>query len=163
MIIVTEVYNDWMRKAPDFTLLDQDKQPHSLTEYTGKWVVLYFYPKDDTPGCTTEACNFRDARDAIAEFGNAVVIGISKDTVKSHKKFVDKFGLNFTLLSDPDHTVIEAYGAWQEKSMFGKKYMGIQRATYIIEPAGNIVKEYPKVDPAKHAAEIIADLQALQA
>lgn len=152
-----------MKQAPDFTLLDQDEKSHSLSDYSGQWVVLYFYPKDDTPGCTTEACNFRDARDAIAEFGNAVVIGVSKDTPKSHKKFANKYGLNFTLLSDPSHTVIEAYGAWLEKSMFGKKYMGIQRATYIIDPSGNIAKEYPKVDPAKHAAEIIKDLQSLQA
>ncbi len=151
-----------MKQAPSFTLIDQDEQSHSLADYAGKWVVLYFYPKDDTPGCTTEACNFRDARDAIAEFGNAVVIGISKDTPKSHKKFADKFGLNFTLLSDPNHTTIDAYGAWQEKSMFGKKYMGIQRATYIIDPSGKIAKEYPKVDPNKHAAEIIDDLKALQ-
>lgn len=152
-----------MKQAPDFTLLDQDEKSHSLSDYSGQWVVLYFYPKDDTPGCTTEACNFRDARDAIAEFGNAVVIGVSKDTPKSHKKFANKYGLNFTLLSDPSHAVIEAYGAWLEKSMFGKKYMGIQRATYIIDPSGNIAKKYPKVDPAKHAAEIIKDLQSLQA
>ncbi len=152
-----------MKKAPDFTLEDQNGTKHSLADYAGRWVVIYFYPKDDTPGCTTEACSFRDSRDAIAEFGNSVVIGISKDTVKSHKKFADKFDLNFTLLSDPEHKVIEAYGAWQEKSMFGKKYMGIQRMTVIIDPIGNIVKEYPKVSPNKHGAEIIADLRQLQA
>lgn len=151
-----------MRKAPDFTLQDQDGVDRSLSDYQGKWVVLYFYPKDDTPGCTTEACNFRDARSAIAEFGNSVVIGISKDSVKSHRKFADKYNLDFTLLSDPDHKIIEAYGAWQEKSMFGKKYMGIQRMTVIIDQNGNIVKEYPKVNPSKHAAEIIADLRGLQ-
>lgn len=152
-----------MKQAPTFSLKDQNNEEHSLSDYAGKWVVLYFYPKDDTPGCTTEACNFRDSREAIAEFGNSVVIGISKDTVRSHKKFADKFDLNFTLLSDPDHEVIEAYGAWQQKSMFGKKYMGIQRMTIIIDPKGNISKEYPKVSPAKHAAEIIADLRQLQA
>lgn len=152
-----------MKKAPNFTLVDQNGSKHSLTDYKNRWVVIYFYPKDDTPGCTTEACNFRDSRDAIAEFGNSVVIGISKDTVKSHKKFADKFDLNFTLLSDPEHEVIEAYGAWQEKSMFGKKYMGIQRMTVIVDPKGNIAKEYPKVNPSKHAAEIIADLRQLQA
>lgn len=124
--------------------------------------MLYFYPKDDTPGCTTEACNFRDERDAIAAYGNAVVIGISKDTVAAHKKFADKYDLNFTLLADPGHETIEAYGAWQEKSMYGRKYMGIQRMTVIIDPTGTIVKEYPKVDPKKHAAEIIADLEQLQ-
>lgn len=149
-------------KAPDFSLADQDGKTHSLKDYAGKWVVLYFYPRDNTPGCTVEACNFRDERDALAEFGNAVVIGISKDTVKSHKKFADKFNLNFTLLSDPEHKTIEAYGAWQEKSMFGKKYMGIQRMTVIIDPSGNIAKTYPKADPRKHTVEIIKDLEALQ-
>lgn len=152
-----------MKQAPAFTLQDQNGDNHSLSDYRGKWVVLYFYPKDDTPGCTTEACSFRDARDAIAEFGNAVVLGVSKDNVQSHKKFADKHTLNFTLLSDPQNEVIDAYGAWQQKSMFGKKYMGIQRMTVLIDPDGNIAKEYPKVNPAKHAAEIIADLQKLQA
>lgn len=151
-----------MKQAPDFSLLDQNGTKRSLQDYRGQWVVLYFYPKDDTPGCTVEACNFRDTREAIANLGNAVVIGVSKDSVKAHKRFADRHKLSFTLLSDEDHGVIEAYGAWQEKSMFGKKYMGIQRSTVIIDPTGNIVKEYPKVNPAKHAAEIIKDLQALQ-
>lgn len=149
-------------KAPDFTLQDQNGDEHSLKDYRGKWLVLYFYPKDDTPGCTVEACNFRDAREAIAEFGNAVVIGVSKDSVASHKKFVDKYKLNFTLLSDESTQTIAAYGAWQEKSMFGKKYMGIQRMTVIIDPEGNIAKTYPKADPRKHATEIIRDLKSLQ-
>lgn len=152
-----------MKQAPNFSLQDQHGNTKTLADFTGQWIVLYFYPKDDTPGCTTEACNFRDEREAIAEYGNAAVIGISKDSVASHKKFADKYDLNFTLLSDPEHEVIEAYGAWQEKSMYGRKYMGIQRMTVIIDPSGNIVKEYPKVSPAKHAAEIIADLKALQA
>ena len=151
-----------LRQAPDFSLPDQDGKIHTLHDFTGRWVVLYFYPKDDTPGCTTEACNFRDARDAIAQYGNATVIGISKDTVKAHKKFVDKYSLNFTLLADPEHTTIDAYGAWQQKSMFGRKYMGIQRSTIIINPESQIVKQYPKVDPSKHAAEIISDLSRLQ-
>lgn len=151
-----------MKQAISFTLEDQDGVKHSLEDYAGKWLVLYFYPKDDSPGCTAEACEFRDAREIIAELGHATVVGISKDTVKSHKKFADKYGLNFTLLSDPDHTIIEAYGAWQEKSKYGKKYMGIQRSTFIIDPSGNIVKNYPKVSPKDHAAAIIADLQALQ-
>lgn len=151
-----------MKKAPDFQLQDQHGTTHSLADYKGKWVVLYFYPKDDTPGCTTEACNFRDAREAIAEFGNCEVIGISKDTVKSHKKFADKYDLNFTLLADPEHTTIEAYGAWKLKKFMGREYLGIERSTVIIDPDGNIVKEYPKVDPKAHAAEIIHDLQALQ-
>lgn len=152
-----------MKQAPNFSLQDQHGNTKTLADFANQWIVLYFYPKDDTPGCTTEACNFRDERDAIAEYGNAAVIGISKDSVASHKKFADKFGLNFTLLSDPDHEVIEAYGAWQEKSMYGRKYMGIQRMTVIIDPSGSIVKEYPKVSPAKHATEIIADLKTLQA
>lgn len=151
-----------MRPAPNFSLQDQDGVTHSLRDYAGKWVVMYFYPKDNTPGCTTEACNFRDARDAIAEFGNAEIIGISKDSVTSHKRFAGKFGLNFTLLSDPNNEIIAAYGAWQQKSMFGKKYMGIRRMTVIIDPLGNIVKEYPKADPNKHASEIVSDLKSLQ-
>ena len=151
-----------MNKAPDFSLSDQHGNIKSLKDYAGKWVVLYFYPKDDTPGCTAEACGFRDERESIASLGNAEVIGISKDSVKSHKKFADKYNLNFTILSDESHEVIEAYGAWQEKSMFGRKYMGIQRMTFIIDPDGNIVKEYPKVNPLKHAAQIIKDLQVLQ-
>ena len=151
-----------MQPAPTFTLQDQDGKTHSLYDYKGKWIVLYFYPKDDTPGCTTEACNFRDARDAIAEFGNSVVIGISKDSVRSHKKFAEKFSLNFALLSDESGETIKAYNSWGERSMFGRKFMGIIRSTYIIDPVGNIVKEYPKVDPKKHAAEIIKDLQDLQ-
>lgn len=152
-----------MKKAPDFSLQDQSDTTRTLADYAGKWVVLYFYPRDDTPGCTTEACNFRDERESIAAIGNCEVIGISKDSVKSHKKFVDKYGLNFTLLSDESTETIQAYGAWQEKSMYGKKYMGIQRMTVIIDPTGNIVKEYPKVDPKQHAADIITELQALQA
>lgn len=151
-----------MTKAPDFTLQDQNGVSRSLKDYVGKWLVLYFYPKDDTPGCTQEACSFRDERESIALLGNCEVIGISKDPVKSHKKFSEKYGLNFTILSDEDAKVINTYGAWQEKSMFGKTYMGIQRMTVIIDPGGYIVKEYPKVDPKKHAAQIIKDLQRLQ-
>jgi peroxiredoxin Q/BCP len=149
-------------RAPSFSLPDQDGNIRTLEDYSGQWVVLYFYPKDDTPGCTTEACGFRDERESIATLGNAEVIGVSKDSVKSHKKFADKYGLYFTLLSDESTETIKAYGAWQQKSMFGKKYMGIQRMTVIIDPRGNIVKEYPKVNPVKHAAEIIKDLRQLQ-
>ena len=152
-----------MRKAPDFELADQDGKMHSLKDYQGKWLVVYFYPKDDTPGCTTEACNFRDERDAIAEYGNATVIGISKDSVASHKKFTEKHKLNFTLLSDEDHRVIEAFGAWGPKKFMGKEYVGISRNTYLVDPRGNIVKEYLGVNPKKHAVEIIEDLKALQA
>jgi peroxiredoxin Q/BCP len=152
-----------MKPAPNFTLNDQNDLPHSLRDYAGKWLVIYFYPKDDTPGCTTEACNFRDSRDSIAALGNATVIGVSKDTVKKHKKFAEKYHLNFMLLSDPEGTVIEAYGAWGEKKFMGKSYMGILRNTYIINPEGQIAKEYLGVDPAKHAVEIIQDLKTLQA
>jgi peroxiredoxin Q/BCP len=148
-----------MKKAPDFTLPDQNGDMHSLKDYVGKWLVLYFYPKDDTTGCTTEACNFRDARTVIQEWGGAEVVGISKDTTRSHKKFADKFDLNFTILSNPEHDVIEAYGAWDEKIMFGRKYMGILRNTYLINPAGEIVKEYRGVNPKDHVGQILADLK----
>lgn len=152
-----------MKQAPDFTLPDQNGDLHSLKDYAGRWLVVYFYPKDDTPGCTKEACNFRDARDAIAQFGNAHVIGISKDSVASHKKFADKHSLNFTLLSDPEHQIIEAFGAWQKKKFLGREYMGIMRNTYLVNPKGMIVKTYDSVTPATHAGEIIKDLQHLQA
>lgn len=151
-----------MKPAPDFSLEDQNGKTRTLKSYTGKWVVLYFYPKDDTPGCTTEACNFRDERESIATLGNAEVIGISKDSVKSHKKFADKYSLNFTLLSDESLDTIKAYNAWGERSMYGRKYTGIIRSTVIVDPYGNIVKEYPEVDPKKHAVEIINDLKTLQ-
>lgn len=151
-----------MKRAPDFTLPDQNGDEHSLTDYRGKWVVLYFYPKDDTPGCTTEACNFRDARDAIAEFGHATVIGISKDTVRKHSNFAKKYDLNFTLLSDPSTETIQAYDSWKEKSMYGRKYMGTMRNTFIIDPKGNIVREFIGVNPSKHAAELLKALEELQ-
>lgn len=152
-----------MQKAPDFTLPDQDNALHSLSDYAGQWLVLYFYPGDDTPGCTAEACSFRDERDVIAELGNAKVVGVSKNTVESHKKFANKYSLNFTILSDPEHKTIEDYGAWKPKKIAGREFMGTQRNTYIIDPAGNIAKTYEHVNPLKHAADIIADLKALQA
>ena len=151
-----------MKQAPDFSLQDQNGDTKTLGDYAGKWLVLYFYPKDDTPGCTTEACNFRDERDAIAEFGNAEVVGISKDSVRSHQKFVEKHHLNFTLLSDPDHVAMEAYGTWAQKKMMGRDYMGTNRDTFIISPSGELAKEYRGVDPKSHAAQIIADLKTLQ-
>ena len=151
-----------MKQAPDFSLPDQDGTVHALGDYAGKWLVLYFYPKDDTPGCTTEACSFRDEREAIAEFGKAEVVGISKDTVRSHKKFVDKYGLNFTLLADPEHKTIEAYGSWQPKKFMGREYLGTHRDTFIISPDGKIAKTYRGVDPKTHAPQIIADLKVLQ-
>jgi peroxiredoxin Q/BCP len=151
-----------MKQAPDFSLQDQDDATRSLDDYAGKWLVLYFYPKDNTPGCTAEACTFRDARDVIAQFGNAEIVGVSKDSVKSHKKFAEKHHLNFTLLSDPDHAMIEAYDSWKPKKMMGREFMGIMRNTFIINPDRQIVKEYIGVNPADHAETIIHDLQQLQ-
>jgi len=151
-----------MKQAPDFSLQDQNDTTHSLKDYAGTWLVLYFYPKDDTPGCTTEACSFRDEREVIAQLGNAEIVGVSKDSVKSHKKFADKYNLNFTLLSDPDHVAAEAYGSWKLKKFMGREYMGMERNTFIISPDGKIAKEYIGVNPKEHAAQIIADLKELQ-
>lgn len=145
--------------APDFSLIDETGTKRSLKEYAGKWVVLYFYPKDDTPGCTVEACSLRDARDDIAELG-AEVIGVSRDNADSHDAFKAKHSLNFTLLSDPDKKAIEAYGAWGKK-MFGKE--GILRRTFIINPGGVVVKVYGRVTPLGHGDQVIADLKILQA
>lgn len=150
-----------MNPAPDFTLPDQNGALRSLGDYAGKWLVLYFYPQDDTPGCTTEACSFRDEREVIAEHG-AEVVGISKDTVASHKRFAEKYGLNFTVLSDPEHKVIEAYGAWAPKKMFGREYLGTLRKTFIIDPEGKIAREFPNVSPKGHALEIIRALDELR-
>jgi peroxiredoxin Q/BCP len=144
--------------APDFSLLDNESQKHSLSNYRGRWLVLYFYPKDDTPGCTVEACSLRDARDEIAELG-ADVVGISQDDASSHEAFKAKHTLNFTLLSDPDRTVIQAYGAWGKK-MFGNE--GILRQTFIIDPSGLVVKVYGRVTPLGHGAQIVAQLKKLQ-
>ena len=126
-----------------------------LKAHTGKTVVLYFYPKDDTPGCTIEACEFRDAHSQITG-KNAVVLGISPNSAKSHAKFAGKFALPFELVPDEDHKIAEAYGVWKEKSMYGRKYMGIERTTFIINPAGKIQKIFPKVKPNGHAAEVLA-------
>lgn len=130
--------------APDFTLEADGGREVSLSHYRGKKVVLYFYPKDNTPGCTTEACNFRDGYSQIIAAG-AVVLGVSPDSVKSHAKFKLKLDLPFALLSDPDHKVAEMYGAWGEKKMYGRAYMGIIRSTFIIDEAGQIIKVFPKV------------------
>ncbi len=147
-----------MKQAPDFNLKDQTGTTRSLGDYRGKWVVLYFYPKDDTPGCTTEACSFRDSHEALLA-NDAVVIGVSKDSIESHAKFIKNYDLPFTLLSDPEKEVIQAYGAWG-KGFMG--HIGTLRQTFIIDPSGNIVKEYPKVTPAQHATQIIKDLRELQ-
>lgn len=145
-------------KAPDFTLLESDGKSHSLSEYAGSWLVLYFYPKDETPGCTTEACSLRDARDDITELG-ASVVGISMDDASSHEKFKARHLLNFTLLSDPDKVAIEAYGAWGKK-MFGKE--GVLRKTFIINPDGEVVKEYGRVTPLGHGEQVVAELKKQQ-
>lgn len=145
-------------EAPDFTLKDSEGNRRTLAEYRGKWLVLYFYPKDETPGCTTEACSLRDARDDIAALG-AEIVGISRDDASSHEKFKAKHTLNFTLLSDPDHAVMDAYGAWGKK-MFGKE--GVLRKTFIINPDGQVAKVYGRVTPLGHGEQIIADIQALQ-
>lgn len=146
--------------AIDFTLENQDGELITLSAFHGQTVVLYFYPKDNTPGCTTEACSFRDVYDDILDLG-AVVMGVSPDTTASHGKFAEKHGLPFYLLSDPEHKVAEAYGAWGEKNMFGKKKMGIIRSTYIIDSQGKIAKVYPKVKVKEHADEILADLKII--
>lgn len=148
-------------KAPDFTLNDQDGNEHKLSSYLGKWVLLYFYPKDMTPGCTKEACAMRDAEPDFSKL-DAMVFGISKDSTESHKKFSEKHDLNFTLLADPEMTMIKDYQALGEKSMFGKKYMGVLRISYLIDPEGNIAKAYKKVKPADHAKEVLKDIEELK-
>lgn len=151
-----------MSKAPSFKLQDQDGNTRTLADYKGKWLVLYFYPKDNTPGCTAEACSFRDARDVIAELDDVVVVGVSKDSVASHKKFVEKHHLNFTLLSDPEHKVIEAYDSWKPQKFAGREFLGTKRNTYIISPDGSIAKKYEGVNPQEHVAIILDDIKALK-
>ena len=141
-------------KAPAFTLENAEGKTVSLSDFSGKTVVVYFYPKDNTPGCTKEACGFRDVYDDILA-RNAVVIGISADSVKSHANFKKKFDLPFHLLSDPDQSVIKAFGAWGLKKMYGKEYEGLIRSTFVVGPDGVIVKAFPKVKPGDHAAEIL--------
>lgn len=144
--------------APDFSLMDSEGNERSLADYRGKWLVLYFYPKDETPGCTTEACSLRDARDDIAALG-AEVVGVSRDDASSHEKFKAKHTLNFTLLTDPEHQTMDAYGAWGKK-MFGQE--GVLRKTFIINPEGQVVKAYGRVTPLGHGEQVVADIKALQ-
>ena len=144
-------------KAPEFTLRDQDGVIHSLKDYRGQKVILYFYPKDQTAGCIKEACGFRDRYPQFTEKG-AVILGVSKDSVKSHKNFEEKQQLPFTLLSDPELEVIKAYDVWQEKTMYGKKVMGVERSTYLIDEDGNIARVYKKVKAASHPEDLLADI-----
>ena len=148
------------KKAPAFSLPDQAGTKHSLADYEGQPVVLYFYPKDDTPGCTTESCAFQDNLPKFKK-SKAAVLGMSVLNSASKAKFADKYGLKFPLLADEDHSVIEKYGVWQEKSMYGKKYMGVARTTYLIGPDGKVVKRWDGVKVDGHAEEVLAAVQEL--
>jgi thioredoxin-dependent peroxiredoxin len=149
------------QKAPEFALLDQEGTVRSLAAARGRWVVLYFYPRDDTSGCTKEACGFRDDLPRF-EGLNAHVWGVSADDERSHRKFAAKFDLNFPLLVDPDKSMIMAYGGWVEKSMYGKTYMGVPRITYLIDPEGRVAKAWAKVKPEEHPGEVAEALAELQ-
>lgn len=145
-------------KATDFSLPDQNGTIHTLSQYRGKWVILYFYPRDDTPGCTKEACSFRDSINQFQKFG-VVILGVSKDSVTSHKKFAEKYKLNFTILSDESKKVIQAYHAWGKKKFLGRESEGTLRITYLINPSGEIQKVYEKVNPLIHSSQILSDLK----
>jgi peroxiredoxin Q/BCP len=146
--------------APDFTVQDDTDRRVSLSDFRGKWVVLFFYPKDDTSGCTIEACEFRDALPRFTA-GDAVILGISPDDAKSHRKFKAKFELPYTLLVDEGHVVAERYGVWKEKSMYGRTYMGVERTTFLIDRAGRIARVFGKVQPEGHAEEVRQAIEAL--
>jgi peroxiredoxin Q/BCP len=148
--------------APEIALPDETGTVHRLADQRGRWTIVYFYPKDDTPGCTVEACEFRDANESIHERG-ADVWGISPQGAQSKRAFREKFGLPFILLADVDHAVAEAYGSWVEKVNYGKTYMGVARTTFLVDPEGRITRRWPKVKPEGHAAEVIAALDAAQA
>ena len=148
------------QKAPSFTLPDATGKKVSLSDFKGKKVVLYFYPKDDTPGCTKEACSFRDGINEVRDSG-AVVLGMSADSVESHQKFSNKFSLNFPLLSDADKKVLQAYGVWQEKSLYGRKFMGIVRTTVLINERGKIAHVFPKVKIDSHLEDVLSELELI--
>lgn len=147
-------------KAPAFSLPDQTGTIRNLSDYAGKWVVLYFYPKDMTPGCTQEACDFRDNLNRITAHG-AVVLGVSADDPKRHQKFIEKESLNFPLLADVDHTMCEAYGVWQKKKFMGREFDGIVRTTLIISPKGEVIRRYDSVSVKGHVDEVLQDLKEL--
>ena len=147
-------------KAPEFSLNDQNGKPHSLSDYLGKQVLLYFYPKDDTSGCTTEACNFRDDYSAYQD-ADVVILGVSADDEKSHTKFIEKYELPFDLLADTDKNVVEQYKVWGLKKMYGKEYHGIFRTTYLLDRAGKIAKVFENVKPADHSKEVLEAVAAL--
>ena len=144
-------------KAPNFSLLSDENKEISLKDFKGSYVILYFYPKDMTPGCTTEACDFRDNAAAYKK-KNAVVLGVSKDSVKMHQKFKEKYKLKFPLLADEEGSVCDSYGVWKEKSMYGRKYMGIERSTFVIDPKGKIEKIYEKVKVTDHAKTVLSEI-----
>jgi len=146
--------------APDFTLLDQDGRQHRLSEYRGKWVLIYFYPKDDTPGCTKEACGIRDHFPDFETLG-IQVFGVSPDSVQSHQKFAQKFDLPFTLLADTERDVVTKYGVWGKKKFLGRTYEGTHRVSFLIDPKGSIAKVYEKVKADVHAEEVLADQREL--
>lgn len=148
------------QKAPPITLLNEEGNKVSLSDFKGKRVVLYFYPKDDTPGCTIEACAFRDGIGEIEETG-AVVLGVSPDSVESHRKFSQKYELNFPLLSDTEKKAVQSYGVWKEKSLYGRKYMGVERTTFIIDEQGKISEIFPKVKVDGHLEEVLGELDLM--
>ncbi len=150
------------KKAPEFTLPDHDGEPVRLSDLSGSWVVLYFYPKDDTPGCTTQACEFTEGIEAFEDL-DAVVLGCSPDSPESHKRFIAKHDLAVRLLSDPDHRVMETYGAWGEKTNYGRTSQGVIRSTVLIDPDGRIVHHWPNVRAAGHAEQVREKLAELQA
>jgi peroxiredoxin Q/BCP len=145
-------------KAPEFTTTDQDGKRRSLSDFRGKKLILYFYPKDNTAGCTKEACAFRDHFDRFRQL-NVEVVGVSIDSEKSHQSFAQKYALPFTLLADADKSLVQAYGVWGEKSLYGKKYLGTNRVTYLIDESGHVAAVFPKVKPEKHAEELLAILE----
>ncbi len=145
-------------KAPDFELLDQSGISHQLSDYLGQWVLLYFYPKDDTPGCTTEACDLRDQFSEVKKY-NTIILGVSADSVKSHEKFATKYKLPFSILADEEKKVVKLYDVWSPKKFMGREFLGINRVSFLIDPKGIIVKVYDPVKASEHAKEVLIDLK----